>query len=143
MRNREENSSACSGHGALVCGQCKCYDLYAGQHCERNLDSTFSRNEDFCRQSLNTQVCSGRGTCVEGICECHMRENPKEKYTGRYCECSNFDCPYHNNRYNIREEATLRRPFCYQTFCLDVITFILCVFKFLLTCLVMVFITLS
>ncbi|XP_039973258.1 integrin beta-1-like [Xiphias gladius] len=97
-RNREENSPACSGHGALVCGRCECYESYTGQHCQRDTDSFSSPNEEFCRSGPNAPLCSGRGQCVEGFCECEKRVNPKEFYSGRFCQCSNFDCSYHSNR---------------------------------------------
>ncbi|XP_054477970.1 integrin beta-1-B-like [Anoplopoma fimbria] len=97
-RNREENSPSCGGHGALVCGQCECPEPYAGQQCQRDIDSFQSRNEDYCRSGPNAPVCSRRGKCNEGFCECETRANPKERYSGRYCECSNFDCPYFNSR---------------------------------------------
>ncbi|XP_071327115.1 integrin beta-1-like [Trachinotus anak] len=97
-RNREENSPACSGQGALVCGRCECYEPYIGQLCQRNIDSFSSPNEDVCRSGPNAPVCSGRGQCVGGFCECVMRANPEERYSGQYCECSNFDCSYSNNR---------------------------------------------
>ncbi|KAM6936120.1 uncharacterized protein PEZ65_006340 isoform 3-T4 [Lycodopsis pacificus] len=43
-------------------------------------------------------VCSGRGKCEEGFCMCDVRMIPEERYSGQYCECNNFDCPYHNGR---------------------------------------------
>ncbi|XP_051263847.1 integrin beta-1-like [Dicentrarchus labrax] len=97
-RNREENSLGCSGRGALVCGQCECNKPYFGQQCQRDTDLFFSSNEDACRSGPNAPVCNGRGKCVEGFCECENRVNPTERYTGQFCECSNFDCPYHNDR---------------------------------------------
>lgn len=100
-RNRQENSDDCSGHGALVCGQCECYEAYAGQRCQRTTDFFMSSNEDSCRSGPNAAVCSNRGICVEGVCECETRENPEEIYSGSYCECNNFECPYWNNRYNM------------------------------------------
>ncbi|XP_053289414.1 integrin beta-1 [Pleuronectes platessa] len=95
-RSREESSVACSGHGALMCGQCECYDSYTGPNCQRDKESSFSRNEDSCRSGRKAPVCSGRGECVDGYCECEERANPQQRYSGRYCECSNFDCPYAN-----------------------------------------------
>lgn len=55
-----------------------------------------------CRPGPNDPVCSDRGRCVEGFCECAQRENLDEKYSGRYCECANFDCPYWNGRYGVQ-----------------------------------------
>ncbi|XP_049585525.1 integrin beta-1-like [Syngnathus scovelli] len=76
-------------HGELNCE--------GKQHCQMDQDSSTGRDEQFCRAEPNAPLCSGRGTCEEGNCVCHRRENPKERYTGMFCECSNFDCPYHNN----------------------------------------------
>lgn len=97
-RNREENSLACSGHGALVCGQCECYEPYDGQQCETDTDLFFSRSADYCRSGPDAPLCSGRGDCVRGYCECQKRVNPEERYSGQYCQCSNFDCPHANGR---------------------------------------------
>ncbi|XP_014909048.1 integrin beta-1-like isoform X3 [Poecilia latipinna] len=96
--SHEENSPACSGQGTLVCGQCECYVPYFGKQCQMNGDSISPQYEDLCRTGPNAPVCSGSGICVEGFCECNRRADPKETYSGRYCECSNFDCPHHNNR---------------------------------------------
>lgn len=96
--NGEENSPDCNDHGTLVCGQCECYEPYYGQRCQENDDATSGQYDYLCRSGPNAPLCSGRGHCVEGFCECHQRADPQEKYSGRYCECSNFDCPYHNNR---------------------------------------------
>ncbi|XP_057691535.1 integrin beta-1-like isoform X2 [Corythoichthys intestinalis] len=96
--NREENSPSCDGHGDLVCGSCECYQPYSGQHCQINVGSNFNRDDKTCRQGPNAPLCSNRGTCVDGECLCHSQENPNERYRGMFCECSNFDCPFHNNR---------------------------------------------
>ncbi|XP_047455357.1 integrin beta-1-like [Mugil cephalus] len=95
---REENSPACSGHGDLVCGQCECQKPYVGEQCQTDSDSLFSEDDSSCRSGPNDPVCSNRGKCVGGFCECEQRENPKERFSGQFCECSNFDCPYFNNR---------------------------------------------
>lgn len=97
-RNHQENSPDCSGRGALVCGQCECSEPYTGHQCQRDDDSFFAPNEDACRSGPNAPVCSGRGECIMGVCECHSRLNPEERYYGRFCECSNFECPRSNNR---------------------------------------------
>ncbi|KAF0045229.1 hypothetical protein F2P81_001758 [Scophthalmus maximus] len=96
--SREESSAACSGHGALMCGQCECNEFYTGQRCQMDIDSVFSQSEDFCRAGPNAPVCSGRGQCVASSCECEPRANPQERYSGQFCECSNFDCPYNDDR---------------------------------------------
>ncbi|CAG00011.1 unnamed protein product [Tetraodon nigroviridis] len=96
-KTRQESSLACSGHGARVCGRCECYEPYVGRRCHNNLASLLE-NDDACRPGPNQPVCSNRGSCVDGSCECNQRENPSEKYSGRYCECANFDCPKWQNR---------------------------------------------
>uniref|UniRef100_A0A3P9LKM0 Integrin beta n=1 Tax=Oryzias latipes TaxID=8090 RepID=A0A3P9LKM0_ORYLA len=95
--NPEENSRFCSNVGALICGRCHCYDSYSGEVCNMQEDPDFSE-EALCRSAANAPVCSSRGTCIGGYCECNRRENPKEKYSGKFCECDNFNCPYHNGR---------------------------------------------
>ncbi|XP_039869118.1 integrin beta-1-like isoform X2 [Simochromis diagramma] len=95
--NREENSPTCSSHGALVCGRCVCHQPYVGNLCQTDITSFESENEDSCRSRPGAPVCSGRGVCVSGMCHCNQRENP-EKIRGQFCECTNFDCPYHENR---------------------------------------------
>ncbi|XP_040020296.2 integrin beta-1 [Gasterosteus aculeatus] len=97
-RNREENSAGCGGRGALVCGQCECRTPYTGPQCQGDVDSTLSQNDDYCRPAPNAPVCSRRGKCEEGFCECETRANVGERYSGKFCECSNFDCLYHNGR---------------------------------------------
>ncbi|XP_061919332.1 integrin beta-1-like [Entelurus aequoreus] len=97
-RTREENSPACSSHGALVCGSCECYPPYIGHQCHVDIESSFYRDDNFCRSGPNAPLCSGRGACVYGFCQCNSRENPEERYSGEFCQCSNFDCPYQNNR---------------------------------------------
>ncbi|XP_015236285.1 PREDICTED: integrin beta-1-A-like [Cyprinodon variegatus] len=96
--NCAENSPECNGHGALVNGHCECHTPYFGVSCQIKGDAISYQDEERCRSRPNEPVCSGRGSCVEGICECNKRENPKEAYSGRYCECSNFNCPHLNNR---------------------------------------------
>ncbi|XP_042346625.1 integrin beta-1-like [Plectropomus leopardus] len=92
---REENSPACNGNGARVCGRCACYDPYVGQQCQTEF---FYRGEDDCSPGPDAPLCSGRGKCVMGGCECQERENPNERYSGQYCQCSNFECPFHRGR---------------------------------------------
>ncbi|XP_042559604.1 integrin beta-1-B-like [Clupea harengus] len=46
----------------------------------------------------STDICSNNGDCVCGTCECKKRENPEERYSGKYCECDNFNCDRSNNK---------------------------------------------
>uniref|UniRef100_A0AAQ4PNN3 Integrin beta n=1 Tax=Gasterosteus aculeatus aculeatus TaxID=481459 RepID=A0AAQ4PNN3_GASAC len=59
------------------------------------------RTEDLdanCRKDNGTDICSNNGDCVCGTCECKKRENPAEIYSGKYCECDNFNCDRSNNK---------------------------------------------
>ncbi|RVE62367.1 hypothetical protein OJAV_G00156530 [Oryzias javanicus] len=85
--NREENSSFCSNRGVFICGQCHCHQPYFGQSCQMQEDSFFSDDDYMCRSAADAPVCSGSGTCIDGMCECFRRENPKERHSGRFCEC--------------------------------------------------------
>ena len=46
----------------------------------------------------STLICSGRGECVCGNCECKPRRgNSEEKYSGKWCQCDDYSCPFHDN----------------------------------------------
>uniref|UniRef100_A0AAQ5WX85 Integrin beta n=1 Tax=Amphiprion ocellaris TaxID=80972 RepID=A0AAQ5WX85_AMPOC len=96
-QHRQEKSPDCNGFGSLVCGRCYCEKNLAGSRCQLLSDEFLTRDERHCRRDETKPLCSGRGTCVEGTCQCNRRPNPAEGYSGAFCECSNFDCPYHNN----------------------------------------------
>ncbi|KAM8827177.1 integrin beta-1-like [Synchiropus picturatus] len=96
MKKREENSPACSGRGTLQCSVCHCKQPYHGKHCQVDPEST--TDDAACRPRPGSPVCSGNGKCVDGFCECRVREIPTERYSGRFCECDNFSCPYHQRR---------------------------------------------
>lgn len=76
-----------------------CNDGRIGQKCECSTDEV--RTEDLdanCRMDNGTDICSNNGDCVCGTCECKKRENPEERYSGKYCECDNFNCDRSNNK---------------------------------------------
>lgn len=81
----ETHSPECSGRGSRVCGLCVCPEPYSGDSCQTN--------NDYCRPNPLAPVCSGRGTCENNFCVCTEHQDVSEKYYGRFCECSNFDCP--------------------------------------------------
>ncbi|ROI24859.1 Integrin beta-1 [Anabarilius grahami] len=94
------NSPACHfGKGTLECGACRCNDGRIGRTCECSKDEV--RTEDLdanCRRDTGTDICSNNGDCVCGTCECKKRDNPKERYSGKFCECDNFNCDRSNNK---------------------------------------------
>ncbi|CAG5896343.1 unnamed protein product [Menidia menidia] len=51
-----------------------------------------------CRRDNGTDICSNNGDCVCGTCQCKKRDNPSEGYSGKYCECDNFNCDRSNNK---------------------------------------------
>uniref|UniRef100_A0AAQ4RXM4 Integrin beta n=1 Tax=Gasterosteus aculeatus aculeatus TaxID=481459 RepID=A0AAQ4RXM4_GASAC len=99
-KNGVTNSDQCSeGNGTFECGACKCNDGRIGRLCECSKDEV--RTEDLdanCRKDNGTDICSNNGDCVCGTCECKKRENPAEIYSGKYCECDNFNCDRSNNK---------------------------------------------
>uniref|UniRef100_A0A3P9LZ69 Integrin beta n=1 Tax=Oryzias latipes TaxID=8090 RepID=A0A3P9LZ69_ORYLA len=96
----EANSKKCfDGNGTFECGACKCNEGRIGRVCECSKDEV--RTEDLdanCRKDNGTDICSNNGDCVCGTCECKKRENPAEVYSGKYCECDNFNCDRSNNK---------------------------------------------
>ncbi|XP_076156198.1 integrin beta-1-B-like [Alosa pseudoharengus] len=94
------NSQICHfGNGTFECGACRCNDGHIGQRCECSTDEV--RTEDLdasCRMDNGMDICSNNGDCVCGTCECKIRENPEEHYSGKYCECDNFNCDRSNNK---------------------------------------------
>ncbi|KAL6103775.1 itgb1 [Pungitius sinensis] len=99
-KDGDANSKQCSdGNGTFECGACKCNDGRIGRLCECSKDEV--RTEDLdanCRKDNGTDICSNNGDCVCGTCECKKRENPAETYSGKYCECDNFNCDRSNNK---------------------------------------------
>lgn len=77
----------------------RCNEGRIGRLCECSKDEV--RTEDLdanCRKDNGTDICSNNGDCVCGTCECKKRENPAEIYSGKYCECDNFNCDRSNNK---------------------------------------------
>ena len=77
----------------------RCDEGRIGRLCECSKDEV--RTEDLdanCRKDNGTDICSNNGDCVCGTCECKKRENPAEIYSGKYCECDNFNCDRSNNK---------------------------------------------
>ncbi|KAF7221940.1 integrin beta-1 [Nothobranchius furzeri] len=94
------NSPECNkGSGTLECGACKCNEGQIGQFCECSQDEVQTNDMDAnCRKDNGTDICSNNGECVCGTCICKKRENPAEVYSGKYCDCDNFNCDRSNNK---------------------------------------------
>ncbi|XP_072316897.1 integrin beta-1-like [Eucyclogobius newberryi] len=99
LNKQEPDSPECNTHGTLVCGVCLCQKPYSGSTCQTGIDSMDSMSDAFCRTRPNAPVCSGKGFCEEGFCVCEKPHDPNEIYSGQFCECNNFDCPYNNGRH--------------------------------------------
>ncbi|XP_050418520.1 integrin beta-1 [Patella vulgata] len=94
----ERNSPKCfNGNGTFECGQCTCNKGRYGRECEcdeTELSSTQSLIN--CKSNVNSSiVCSQHGDCVCGECQCYpIRANSARIYSGRYCECNDYNCYY-------------------------------------------------
>uniref|UniRef100_A0A674AH30 Integrin beta n=1 Tax=Salmo trutta TaxID=8032 RepID=A0A674AH30_SALTR len=95
-----ENSEIChNGNGTYECGACRCNEGRIGRQCECSTNEVTSEDLDkSCRKDNGTDICSNNGDCVCGTCECKKRENPEERYSGKFCECDNFNCDRSNNK---------------------------------------------
>ncbi|XP_057188992.1 integrin beta-1-like [Triplophysa rosa] len=94
------NSPACTdGNGTLECGVCRCNEGRLGRLCECSRDEVQTEDLDAnCRMGNSTDICSNNGECVCGTCECKIRDNPEERYSGKFCECDNFSCDRSDNK---------------------------------------------
>lgn len=88
LNSPEPLSPKCSFSGTRLCGLCVCPEPYSGDSCQTN--------DNNCRRTPLAPVCSGRGTCKNNFCVCPKRQDMSEQYYGRFCECSNSDCPRDN-----------------------------------------------
>lgn len=68
-----------------------------GRHCECSTDEVNSEDMDaYCRKENSSEICSNNGECVCGQCVCRKRDNTNEIYSGKFCECDNFNCDRSN-----------------------------------------------
>ncbi|KAL9966542.1 hypothetical protein ACROYT_G024630 [Oculina patagonica] len=92
--NTEESSPHCSGNGTLTCGLCKCDKDWAGRKCQCPEETKLEQSQCIKDNTTDAQMCSGSGTCLCGDCVCKKTNlRPGEIINGKYCECSNYDCP--------------------------------------------------
>ncbi|XP_045172698.2 integrin beta-like protein 1 [Mercenaria mercenaria] len=100
----EPASMMCMGRGSLdTCGQCECEPEYYGKRCECDasygVTSEEARSQCINPRSADYVLCSGRGECICGMCSClPRRSGSPQRFTGQYCECDDYSCPYHSNR---------------------------------------------
>ncbi|CAI5788983.1 Hypothetical predicted protein [Podarcis lilfordi] len=88
------DSPICShGSGPFECGACRCKPGRIGKLCECSMDEVNSEDiSSTCRRANSSEICSNNGECICGQCVCRKRENANEIYSGRFCECDNFNC---------------------------------------------------
>ncbi|XP_057713106.1 integrin beta-1-like isoform X1 [Corythoichthys intestinalis] len=95
----EPNSDKCEGHGTFKCGVCQCNEGRVGHLCKCSTENMDTEDMDAnCRKDNGTDICSNNGDCLCGTCECKKRNNPSEIYSGKYCECDNFNCDRSGNK---------------------------------------------
>ncbi|KAG9355185.1 hypothetical protein JZ751_000023 [Albula glossodonta] len=96
----QPNSELCNnGNGTFECGACRCNEGRIGRECECSTEEVNSDDLDAnCRRDNGTEICSNNGDCICGACECRKRDNPEERYSGKFCECDNFNCDRSNNK---------------------------------------------
>ncbi|XP_061111269.1 integrin beta-1-like isoform X1 [Conger conger] len=94
------NSERCnSGNGTFKCGACRCNEGRIGRECECSTEDVNSDDLDAnCRRDGGTDICSNNGNCICGACECNKRDNPDERYSGKFCECDDFNCDRSGNK---------------------------------------------
>ncbi|KAK3108194.1 hypothetical protein FSP39_002913 [Pinctada imbricata] len=94
------NSTECSNNGEFYCGVCRCNDGFYGQDCACNNSRSTDYNDQCIPDDSNsTAICSDRGDCVCGKCECRSRSSTStQTYTGRFCECDDYNCPFYLNQ---------------------------------------------
>ncbi|XP_072268760.1 integrin beta-1 isoform X2 [Pyxicephalus adspersus] len=92
------NSQECHyGNGTFECGACRCNEGRIGKQCECSTEQVSSEDMDAqCRKENSSEICSNNGDCICGQCVCKKRENPNEVYSGKYCDCDNFNCDRSN-----------------------------------------------
>ncbi|XP_063308689.1 integrin beta-1 isoform X2 [Pelobates fuscus] len=88
-----------NGNGTFECGACRCNDGRIGKECECSTEEVNSEDMDaYCRKDNGSEICSNNGDCVCGQCVCKKRDNPNEIYSGKHCECDNFNCDRSNGQ---------------------------------------------
>ncbi|GAB1599227.1 integrin beta pat-3 [Argonauta hians] len=91
------NGKLCSGRGRCINAQCQCDEPFYGTVCEKSNMAKKSIDSS-CKQNDTSDVCSNRGTCIQGNCECDTIRGSYGKYTGSFCECDDYSCPFSNGQ---------------------------------------------
>ncbi|XP_056375441.1 integrin beta-1 isoform X2 [Hyla sarda] len=87
------------GNGTFECGACRCNDGRIGKQCECSTEQVSNEDMDAqCRKENSSEICSNNGDCICGQCVCKKRDNPNEVYSGKYCDCDNFNCDRSNGQ---------------------------------------------
>ncbi|XP_064617978.1 integrin beta-1-like [Liolophura sinensis] len=110
------DDTRCSENGRFSCGECQCYRGWYGERCECSSQEGDPRAG--CMASQNaTRECSGRGDCLCGQCRCHTDSSERFRYYGRFCECNDFACPFHDGQ--MCGGASRGRCLCNRCICND------------------------
>ena len=81
------------GNETFECGACRCNGGRVGRHCECSADEVNSEDMDaYRRKESSSEICSNNGERVCGQCVYRKRGNTNEIYSGKFCECDNFNC---------------------------------------------------
>ncbi|XP_065188673.1 integrin beta-2-like [Sycon ciliatum] len=90
------NSDFCSKQGSSLCGVCSCNPGFRDKQSNVSRCDCNTLDQTPCIQSLGSPVCGGRGECVCQQCQCGKPAGatiPDAAYSGKFCECDNFNCP--------------------------------------------------
>ncbi|KAG8573529.1 hypothetical protein GDO81_012447 [Engystomops pustulosus] len=87
------------GNGTFECGACRCNEGRIGKKCECSTEQVSNEDMDAqCRKENSSEICSNNGDCICGQCVCKKRDNPNEVYSGKFCDCDNFNCDRSNGQ---------------------------------------------
>lgn len=87
-----------------------CDKGHLGQSCECLQQSdadSIDNMQASCRPDNGSLVCSGHGKCECGKCVCHGH------YSGKFCECDDNSCEYHNGLLCNGKSSGLAQKCCF------------------------------